>query len=239
MPGRRNQFKIVQPTINNRNAMPQTLADRLQARLQQLDLNAAQAAAAAGVRKSFIYDMLRGRSQHPNLNMLEKLATTLKVDTAWLLHGIGEVAGEPPVVENPDEAFTPIPAIEVPPVWGAGSVVPTESEYGRPYRFKRGWILQRLQSTPGRLRLMHIEGDGMAPTLDDGDMVLVDVGRTVPSPPGLFVLHDGTGLIAKRLEQRTPGRVRVVSDNPAYAAYEEAADKLRVVGRIRWLAREL
>ena len=40
----------------------------------------------------------------------------------------------------------------------------------------------------------------MMPTLHDSDIVLVDLGRRAPTPPGIFVLHDGMGLVAKRLE---------------------------------------
>lgn len=47
---------------------------------------------------------------------------------------------------------------------------------------------------------MHVEGDSMMPTLHDGDIVLVDLARRAPTPPGIFVLHDGMGLVAKRLE---------------------------------------
>jgi hypothetical protein len=30
--------------------------------------------------------------------------------------------------------------------------------------------------------------------------VLVDLGRRAPTPPGVFVLYDGMGLVAKRVE---------------------------------------
>jgi hypothetical protein len=45
--------------------------------------------------------------------------------------------------------------------------------------------------------------------------VLVDLGRRSPTPPGIFVLHDGMGLVAKRLEyipNSDPPRVRIISD---------------------------
>ena len=89
---------------------------------------------------------------------------------------------------------------------------------------------------------MHVEGDSMMPTLHNDDIVLIDVGRRSPTPPGIFVLHDGMGLVAKRLEHipnSDPPAVRVISDNPLYPAYERTADEIRIIGRIRWFAREI
>ena len=69
--------------------MSLTLADRLRARTQQLGLTPAQVAEMAGLNRSFIYDILRGRSGNPNLERLAKLAFVLKVERNWLLHGLG------------------------------------------------------------------------------------------------------------------------------------------------------
>jgi phage repressor protein C with HTH and peptisase S24 domain len=89
---------------------------------------------------------------------------------------------------------------------------------------------------------MHVEGDSMMPTLHSGDIVLVDMSRRSPTPPGIFVLHDGMGLVAKRLEHipnSDPPRVRIISDNTFYSPYEGLADEVNIVGRIRWFAREI
>ena len=70
----------------------------------------------------------------------------------------------------------------------------------------------------------------------------VDLGRCSPTPPGIFVLHDGMGLVAKRLEyipNSDPPRVRIISDNPLYKPYEGSGDEINVNGRIRWFAREM
>jgi phage repressor protein C with HTH and peptisase S24 domain len=106
---------------------------------------------------------------------------------------------------------------------GGGHVVEHEPEAGRPYHFQRSWIKNGLGSDPANLRIMHVEGDSMMPTLHDGDIVLVDLGRRSPTPPGIFVLHDGMGLVAKRLEHvakqrsyevRAGEHHRIISDNP-------------------------
>ncbi|WP_256447779.1 S24 family peptidase [Paracoccus marinaquae] len=97
-------------------------------------------------------------------------------------------------------------------------------------------------ASPSQLRIMHVEGDSMAPTLLSGDAVLVDMTRRAPNPPGIFVLDDGMGLVAKRLEHipnSDPPAVRVISDNKHYPEYERTADEIHIVGRIRWFAREI
>ena len=69
--------------------MRYSLADRLRARSRQLGLNARQVAEIASVNRSFVYDMMRGKSENPNLGKLEKVAAALKADRNWLLHGLG------------------------------------------------------------------------------------------------------------------------------------------------------
>lgn len=65
---------------------------------------------------------------------------------------------------------------------------------------------------------------------------------SAPTLPGIFVLFDGLGLVAKRLEHvvnSDPPTVRIISDNPLYAPYERSAEEVNIIGRIRWFAREV
>ena len=104
-------------------------------------------------------------------------------------------------------------------------------------------LLRRITAAPAnRLRLITISGDSMAPTLEHGDMVMVDTNRTSPSPPGIFVLDDGVGLVAKRVDvipNSRPQMLRLSSDNPAYSNYQRRIDEVRVIGRVVWFARSL
>ena len=220
-----------------------TLADRLRARAQQLGLSPAHVAEMAGVNRSFVYDILRGRSTRPGMEKLGEVAGVLKVDRDWLIHGIGNVEGTSPFIESPDEAFVAIAHATPRPSMGGGAVVDEYEETAdRAYHFRRSWIRHSLKATPSQLRIMHVEGDSMAPTLLDGDAVLVDMTRRAPNPPGIFVLDDGLGLVAKRLEHipsSDPPAVRVISDNGFYSPYERTAGEIHIVGRIRWFAREI
>jgi phage repressor protein C with HTH and peptisase S24 domain len=222
--------------------MRYTLADRLRARARQLGMNARHVAETAGVNRSFVYDIMRGRSENPNLEKLALVADVLKVERNWLFHGLGDVEGESPFVENPDDVYVAIPSVAVTASMGGGNVIEDAVENGKPYHFQRAWIKEGLKADPAALRILHVEGDSMQPTLHGGDIVLVDMARKTTTPPGIFVLFDGMGLVAKRLEHipnSDPPAVRIVSDNPLYTAYERTADEISIVGRIRWFAREI
>lgn len=75
-----------------------------------------------------------------------------------------------------------------------------------------------------------------------GDRILVDTSQRVPVPPGIFVIWDGLGLVAKRIEHvphSSPPTVVIRSINPEYATYERHAEDVRIVGRVIWMARKL
>lgn len=212
--------------------MRYTMADRLRARSRQLGMTAGRVAEIAGINRSFVYDIMRGRSENPNLEKLDQVAQALGVERNWLLHGIGDIDGESPIMEDPMEAFVSIPSVEV----------TDEVENGEPYHFQRSWIVHDLKADPTNLRIMHVEGDSMMPTLHSGDVVLVDLAKRSPTPPGIFVLFDGMGLVAKRLEHipnNDPPKVRVISDNTFYGPYERTSNEVNIIGRIRWFAREI
>jgi phage repressor protein C with HTH and peptisase S24 domain len=220
--------------------MIHTLADRLKARCRQLGLNAGQLAQDAKVNRSFVYDIMRGRSLNPDLEKLTRIAAVLKADVNWLRLGAGNVQGGEPPLE--DETFISIPSVKVSASMGGGRIVSGEVENGKPYHFQKSWIVHELRARPSDLRIMHVEGDSMMPTLHSGDAVLVDMARKFPTPPGIFVLNDGMGLVAKRLEHipnSDPPRLRIISDNTFYAPYERTIDEVNIVGRIRWFAREI
>ncbi len=221
--------------------MPSPLARRLRARTAQMGLNTLQLAERAGVNRSFLYDILRGRSLHPSAEKLAKVATVLKVDVEWLLGGVGQVEGEEPKYDE-DEGFVAIRSVKVVAAMGGGRAVEDEVEEGEPYHFRAAWVRNALRVSPEDLRILRVEGDSMAPTLLDGDIVLIDLTRRTPTPPGVFVLFDGMGLVAKRIEHvpnSDPPTMRIISDNPRYSVYERTADEVNLIGRVRWLGREL
>jgi phage repressor protein C with HTH and peptisase S24 domain len=209
-------------------------------RARQIDLPLTRLALEAQVSRSFVYDILYGRSQNPTKPKLERLADRLKVDVDWLVTGHGFVEGIEPGREG-DALYVTIRSAKVTPSMGGGRIV-EEVEEGESLRFLARWVRETLKVQPDDLRIMRVEGDSMEPTLLDQDTVIVDLTKKTPSPPGIFVLHDGMGLVAKRVEivpRSDPLRLRIVSDNSRYAAYDVTVDEANIVGRIRWFCREL
>jgi hypothetical protein len=51
----------------------------------------------------------------------------------WLLHGMGEVQGQAPIFEHPDDYFVPIESVAIRPSMGGGHVVEHEPEVGRSF----------------------------------------------------------------------------------------------------------
>lgn len=216
--------------------------ERLRARIRQLGMNVAEVAREAGVNRTFVYDILRGRSQVPNLDKLTRVASVVKVDLEWLLSGKGALEGDDPITEDYHNDFVAIQYAAARPSMGGGAIAEDEDRVGRDFHFRRAWIRDRLKAAPSLLRVMTVQGDSMVPTLQDGDVILVDMNQRNPIPPGIFVLHDGLGLVAKRLEHvpmSDPPRVRIISDNQQYSPYECTAEEVNIVGRVRWYGREM
>ena len=125
---------------------------------------------------------------------------------------------------------------------GDALVIEDGDTSGHAQHFRQSWIRHKLKANPAQLRIMFEEGDSITPTLPYGDAVLINMTRQRPNPPGIFVLDDGMGLVGKRPEHvpiSAPPAVWVTSDNKLYPEYERTADEVRIIGRIRWFAREI
>src|SRR5690606_3117643 len=109
---RMNQSSLIHKFHIPDKTMSTTIADRLRARAEQMGLNAREVAEQARVNRSFVYDIMRGRSERPNIEKLDKVAAIIKVDRNWLLHGKGVVDGDEPDMEVADP-FVAIPSVAV------------------------------------------------------------------------------------------------------------------------------
>ena len=83
------------------------------------------------------------------------------------------------------------------------------------------------------LSAIAVAGDSMEPTLRDGDEILVDRAPRALRD-GVHVVRAGDSLLVKRLDLGRPGRIALISDNPAYPPIELAPGEVEIVGRVVW-----
>lgn len=114
---------------------------------------------------------------------------------------------------------------------GPGALGATEVPFDT-FRFSRRWLREQ-GLEPRMLAAIRVSGDSMEPLLRDGDEILVD--RT-PQPfrEGIHVLRMGEVLHVKRVQAGPPGRVNLISANPAYEPVRVALDDIDVIGRVVW-----
>jgi len=87
-------------------------------------------------------------------------------------------------------------------------------------------------SDPENIEAIHVEGESMEPTLQDGSIVFIDRTQTDPAKEGIFVASTPNGLFIKRIRRRADGRVELISDNPLYSPELLAPDEVRIVGKV-------
>lgn len=100
------------------------------------------------------------------------------------------------------------------------------------------WAISVLgRNAQDRIKILNNVGDSMASTIQDGDILFVDVKTTTFEAEGIYVINFNDVLLTKRLIAQTDGRLAIVSDNssvyaPQYISTREAQD-LNICGRVR------
>jgi phage repressor protein C with HTH and peptisase S24 domain len=124
---------------------------------------------------------------------------------------------------------------------GPGAVV-TE-ELGKPYfAFDERWLKALTPSQPTQLSIVRVEGDSMAPTLNAGDDILVDLADSGERlRDGIYVLRIDDAVVVKRLALNPTGRrITVQSDNPAYPDWPDCSlGDIKPIGRVIWSGRRI
>jgi phage repressor protein C with HTH and peptisase S24 domain len=148
----------------------------------------------------------------------------------------------PPRSHRIPEGFIGIAEIDVRASAGPGAFNEGLEETKVTWLFPETVVRHEFRAPPNELRMITVDGDSMEPLLSSGDRILIDTSQRVPVPPGIFVIWDGMGLVAKRVEHipnSEPPKVLIKSVNPEYQAYERIAEEVNVVGRVIWAARRL
>ena len=133
-----------------------------------------------------------------------------------------------------------VPKLAIGASAGAGASIDGEAVEGS-IAFDPRW-LRDLGADASALSIIRVAGDSMAPTLNDGDDILVDgadaAGRL---RDGIYVLRMDDALMVKRVA-RVPvqGRISVISDNDQYPSWNDLPmSAIQLVGRVIWTGRRV
>ena len=99
------------------------------------------------------------------------------------------------------------------------------------------WALQSFgKNAVDKIKIINNSGDSMSPTIQDGDILFVDVSRRAFEAEGIYVLDWNGRLLTKRLVAQQDGRLAIISDNPSYQPEyinEKNIDSLVICGQVR------
>lgn len=141
----------------------------------------------------------------------------------------------------PGRGLLPVQRLDVNASAGAGAFGGDESGESH-IAFDPAWLRRIARGAPDQLSIIRVAGDSMAPTLVDGDDILVDRGDDgTRLRDGVYVLRMDDALVVKRLAVSPATRtISIRSDNPAYPGWPDCdPGAVDIVGRVVWTGRRI
>ncbi len=198
----------------------------------------AELARAVSVSDNAIYKWRAGRGE-PTIGNLVAIAHACRVSLEWLATGRetrDARRGGAGAAERGEYVFVPRYDVRV----SAGRAATFRSDQVVDYlAFKAEWVHRQLGADPRNLLLVEAVGDSMAPTFEDSDLLLVDLGEPRFRQDGIYVIRREADLAVKRLQRRADGRIVIRSDNPAYEPQVVSSRTVGIIGRVIWAAGRL
>ncbi|MGZ7897247.1 helix-turn-helix transcriptional regulator [uncultured Haemophilus sp.] len=202
-----------------------TLSERLTSLMYEKGISQAELARLIGIKQPSVFKILSGETRNPK-KILE-IATALNVDPHWLKTGEGDPDPSYRIVEvsepqNPNTVRIDI--LDVEASAGNGAYLSPTEQGLLSQEFDLTFFRQQFGRADAKhLKLITVKGDSMAPTLESGDLLYVDISENYFAADGLYVFtFDGQTFI-KRL-QKVGKEMFVISDNPTYKEWTFTQD---------------
>ncbi len=210
------------------------IGERLKEIRKSLNLNQRQLADIFGVKQGAVSKIENG-TQKLDAYMLSLLMEKYDIRIKWLLSGTGTDA---PPTDKQDCDFSSIPLVNVQLSAGDGSFV-TSEEVKEYCKFRKDWLSNTVTSTKNTI-LVGVTGNSMEPTIYNGDVVMIDTGRTHIYEGEMYALRMDNTVMIKRLSHRPGDKIMIMSDNKEeYPPYEAKRKEIHVLAQVVWYARTL
>ena len=213
------------------------LAKELKRRMAAYGLSQKGLAQRAGLNDTAVRDILAGRSRHPRHDTIQKLADALDCGVAEL---VDDRAG--PIARAGANGDDYVLIARYDPTTDAGrETLSTEGRHFADTAFRADWLGELTRTPANQLAMVTMKGDSMAPTVTEGDQLMVDLTQWSPGTDGIYVIRQGDHILVKRLTA-DPMRQQIVmsTDNPAYASLAPLApSEVDLLGRVIWIGRRV
>lgn len=216
------------------------IAERLRQSMAAKGVDQPTLAAAVGCTQGAISQILSGATHRSRF--LPDIADYLGVSMRWLR---GETSDRDPDADptlSPKQMaeqldMVPIKSIDM--AYGMGGTFVDNPVDVQVRYFPRSWV-EELTSTPSAsLTWGRGRGNSMAPTINDNDLVLIDMSvRRVIDQDLIWAFTIGDIGMMKRLRVRGE-RVTILSDNEAVSDDHAHPDEINIVGRVTHIVRRL
>ena len=200
-----------------------------------------EAANDLGLSHSYMSMLLKGQRE-PSPLLVKLIEAKIGVSAEWLRTGEGNMILPTGVVEEQsiykvdDKDFVTVPQVRG-EISAGGGLEPDNTVEMR-VAFRRDWIARHGDAS--KMSLIRVYGDSMEPSLESGDLVLVDRGRNyVDAAGGIYAVALDNEIMIKRIQVGPEKRIRIISDNEKYETIEADPEDITINGKVVWYGREL
>jgi transcriptional regulator with XRE-family HTH domain len=223
------------------------LGDRLQWAMNERGVDAQRLANETGIKYHTISKILRNETKSMKADTCAALCKRLDISDGWLISGVGvaTISKLQMDVQLEGSIAAPntitIPRLSVVASMGRG-IESMDNLEDVVYQLivHEDWLDKHLPGiNRNKLAIITGGGDSMAPTINDGDLLLVDYSAAEIHKDGVYVLSADTRLFVKRVMRKSNRKLLISSDNPAVKLVEELDEKnghdVIVHGRVVWV----
>lgn len=156
-------------------------------------------------------------------------------------HFSAQAGAESRLAYQDDGEFTQIEVIDACMSAGNGATNSEQEVLGR-LAFRTAWLRTKGLNR-NNAKIVRVRGNSMSDRINDGDILLVDTSINALAHDGVYVIElEGEDYVKLLQRDFSTGGVRVISynsDYPVQTLEGEAANRLRITGRVVWHGGEI